>query len=161
MPVTTIQGDIFDSQAQTLVNPVNCRGVMGGGLARVFATRYPTMLAEYRARCAAEELRPGTLHLFTSSVPWVLNFPTKDHWRSPSRLAYIERGLEYFVAHYAAWGVASIAFPRLGCGLGGLSWGAVEPVMRRYLEPLPICVAIYMEGEDGDVADLSAARQPG
>lgn len=146
MPITTRTGDIFASHAQTLVNPVNCRGVMGNGLAREFAARYPAMLAEYRAACAAGQLRPGFLQIYTGTDPWVLNFPTKDHWRSPSRLTYIERGLEYFAAHHAAWGITSIAFPRLGCGLGGLTWAAVEPLMRRYLEPLPISVAIYGEG---------------
>lgn len=144
MPVTMIHGDIFASQAQTLVNPVNCRGVMGKGLARDFAARFPAMFAAYRALCVAGELRPGILHLSTGATPWVLNFPTKDHWRSPARLAYIEQGLEYFAGHYAGWGITSIAFPQLGCGLGGLAWAAVEPVMRRWLEPLSIAVEVYI-----------------
>jgi O-acetyl-ADP-ribose deacetylase (regulator of RNase III) len=160
MPIAYICGDIFASQAQTLVNPVNCHGVMGAGLAREFARRDPTMFAEYRALCASGQLRPGVPQVYTGAVPWVLNFPTKDHWRSPSRLTYIERGLACFADHYAAWGITSIAFPRLGCGLGGLDWAAVEPVMRRWLDPLPIGIEIVVEGGD-DVADLSATGQAG
>jgi O-acetyl-ADP-ribose deacetylase (regulator of RNase III) len=73
----------------------------------------------------------------------VVNFPTKGHWRSPSRLIDIEQGLDYFVAHHAEWGVSSIAFPALGCGYGGLAWAEVEPVMVAKLRDLPIAVEVY------------------
>jgi O-acetyl-ADP-ribose deacetylase (regulator of RNase III) len=144
LPVTIIHGDIFASHAQTLVNPVNCRGVMGKGLALRFAQRNPGMLSAYKDLCASGELRPGRLQLYTAELPWVLNFPTKDHWRSSSQLAYIERGLELLVINYAAWGIESIAFPQLGTGKGGLDWDDVEPIMRRYLDPLPNNVEIYI-----------------
>jgi O-acetyl-ADP-ribose deacetylase (regulator of RNase III) len=146
MPITFVHGDIFASSAQTLVNPVNCRGVMGKGLALAFTARYPNMVIEYKRLCASHELRPGQLHLYRAEVPWVLNFPTKDHWRSPSRLEYIERGLEHLVISYAAWGIVSIAFPQLGTGNGGLDWDDVQPIMRRYLDPLPIEVEIRING---------------
>jgi O-acetyl-ADP-ribose deacetylase (regulator of RNase III) len=146
MPVTIVHGDIFASSAQTLVNPVNCRRVMGKGLALAFALRYPNMVIEYKRLCASRELRPGRLHLYTAEVPWILNFPTKDHWRSPSRLEHIERGLEHLVTNYAAWGIESIAFPQLGTGNGGLDWDDVQPIMRRYLDPLPIEVEIRING---------------
>jgi O-acetyl-ADP-ribose deacetylase (regulator of RNase III) len=144
LPLTIVHGDLFASPAQTLVNAVNCRGVMGKGLALEFARRYPRMLAEYQRLCASHTLRPGKLHLYSDGAPWILNFPTKDHWRSPSALSYVAEGLEYFVAHYAAWGVESIAFPQLGTGNGGLDWAAVEPIMRRYLAPLPIPVELFV-----------------
>jgi O-acetyl-ADP-ribose deacetylase (regulator of RNase III) len=149
MPVLAKTGDIFDSQAHTLVNTVNCKGVMGKGLALEFARRYPDMYHEYREICARHALRPGILHLYKNSHPWILNFPTKDHWRSPSRIDYIRNGLQFFVEHYSEWRVDSIAFPRLGCGNGGLAWSEVEPIMLEYLDPLPIAVDIV-------VADVSS-----
>lgn len=142
MPVVVRYGDLFSSRMSTLVNAVNCQGVMGKGLARQFAARYPGMYDEYRALCARQELRPGILHLYTGSQSWILNFPTKDHWRAPSRLSYIQEGLEYFLAHYTKWKITSIAFPQLGCGSGRLQWSQVEPLMRGYLDPLPIDVEI-------------------
>jgi O-acetyl-ADP-ribose deacetylase (regulator of RNase III) len=119
---------------------------MGKGLALAFAARYPNMVIDYKRLCASRELKPGRLHLRTAEVPWVLNFPTKDHWRSPSRLEFIERGLEHLATSYAVWGIQSIAFPQLGTGNGGLDWDDVEPIMRRYLNPLPIRVEVYITG---------------
>jgi O-acetyl-ADP-ribose deacetylase (regulator of RNase III) len=146
MPLTILPGDIFTSRAQTLVNPVNCQGAMGKGLARAFAIRYPAMFTAYRAYCVAGELRPGILHLYTASSPWILNFPTKVHWRHLSRLPYIVVGLEAFVAGYAGWGITSVALPALGCGLGGLAWSEVAPLLRQYLDQLPIAVEVYTDG---------------
>jgi O-acetyl-ADP-ribose deacetylase (regulator of RNase III) len=146
LPVTIVCGDLFASYAQTLVNPVNCRGVMGKGLALHFAQRYPRMLSEYKAMCASGEMRPGRLHLYAAESPWVLNFPTKDHWRSPSTLEYIESGLQQFSARYVEWGISSIAFPQLGTGNGGLDWANVQPLMMRYLDALPLDVEICVFG---------------
>lgn len=78
-----------------------------------------------------------------TKINWILNFPTKDHWRSPSRLEYIEQGLQFLAANYQHMGITSIAFPRLGVGLGKLSWEEVGPSMARYLEPLECEVTMY------------------
>lgn len=138
------QGNLFDcaTEVQTLVNTVNTRGVMGKGLALEFRQRYPAMYKDYRRRCREGRVRVGEPYLYAAQHPWVLNFPTKDDWRRPSRLEWIEAGLQYFVEHYAEWGITSIAFPQLGAQLGGLPWEAVRPLMQRYLDPLPIRVLI-------------------
>lgn len=137
-------GDLFTSQAQTLVNPVNCVGVMGKGLALAFRRRFPAMYVDYVARCRRGEVRPGRPYLFTGTTPWILNFPTKDHWRNPSRLTFIEDGLKALVDQISIWGIHSLALPALGCGLGQLSWEEVRPLLVRYLQPLPIPVEVYL-----------------
>jgi O-acetyl-ADP-ribose deacetylase (regulator of RNase III)/uncharacterized protein YwgA len=137
-------GDLFASPAQTLVNTVNCVGVMGKGVALEFKKRFPGMFDDYAARCERKQVRLGEPYLYRDLAgTMVVNFPTKDHWRSPSRLADIERGLDYFVAHNAEWGISSIAFPPLGCGNGGLEWSEVGPIIYSKLHSLPIDVEVY------------------
>ncbi|HEX4080656.1 MAG TPA: macro domain-containing protein [Rhizomicrobium sp.] len=137
-------GDLFESRAQTLVNSVNCVGVMGKGVAEQFKRRFPEMFEDYKRRCEENSLRLGEPYLYRdASGTGIINFPTKDHWRSPSRLADIERGLDYLVAHIGDWGIASIAMPPLGCGNGGLEWSEVGPLIHRKLHGLPIDVEVY------------------
>lgn len=140
-----VYGNIFDSQAQTLVNPVNTVGVMGAGLAKQFRMRFPGLFDVYRSACASGQLSIGTLHLYQpSSLPWVLNFPTKVHWRKPSLLQYIRRGLQVFAEQSQSLGIQSIAFPPLGCGLGGLFWREVKLLMEHFLKTLEIPVVVYL-----------------
>lgn len=134
---------IFESTAQTLVNTVNCVGVMGKGIAREFKRREPAMFKAYKNICDQKLLAPGKLWLWRGTDSWVLNFPTKVHWRNPSRIEWIEAGLDKFVASYERQGIREVSFPRLGCGNGGLDWTDVRPVMERYLSPLPIPVYIH------------------
>lgn len=141
--VEYVCGNIFDSRAQTLVNTVNCKGVMGKGLALEFKKRYPDMYDDYVKRCRAGEVNIGKPYLYRAKDRWILNFPTKDHWRRRSTLAYIEQGLRYFVAHYQEMGILSVAFPRLGTENGGLDWEQVQPIMERYLGNLEIDVEVY------------------
>lgn len=137
-------GDLFATQAQTRVNTVNCVGIMGKGVAQKFKERYPTMFEDYAMRCEQKLVRLGEPYPYRDrSGVLIVNFPTKDHWRSPSRLSDIERGLDYFVRHYAEWGVTSVAFPPLGCGNGGLSWEEVGPLMYGKLRHLPIDIEVY------------------
>lgn len=137
-------GDLFSSQAQTLVNTVNCVGVMGKGVALEFKKRFPATFDDYAARCDRKQVRLGEPYLFRDpgGRP-ILNFPTKGHWRSSSRLADIERGLDFFARNYADWGIASIAFPPLGCGNGGLEWSEVGPLIYTKLHRLPISIEVY------------------
>jgi len=135
--ITEIRGNIFESSCQTLVNTVNCVGVMGKGIALEFKNRYPQMFVAYARLCEDGQLRPGLLYLWTKSTPWILNFPTKNHWKYPSKLEYIESGLKKFVETYAQKGISSIAFPELGTSSGGLDWIDVKDLMYRYLSPLP------------------------
>lgn len=137
-------GDLFASKAQTLVNTVNCVGVMGKGVAFEFKKRFPKMFEDYTARCEHEEVRLGRPYLYRDpSGARILNFPTKSHWRAASRLADIERGLDYFVAHLKEWGITSVAFPPLGCGNGGLEWTEVGPLLFAKLNNLNIDVEVY------------------
>lgn len=137
-------GNLLDSGAQTLVNTVNCVGVMGKGIALEFKKRFPEMHADYVRRCKVHAVRLGEPYVFPYlDRQRVINFPTKDHWRSSSKLSDIEDGLEYLVAHCREWGVTSIAVPPLGCGNGGLDWAVVGPVLYGYLLRLDIPVELY------------------
>lgn len=137
-------GNLFDSKVETLVNTINCVGVMGKGIAAVFKEKYPGMCASYREMCARHEIHTGRLYpYFENGKVRVLNFPTKEHWRSPSKIEYIENGLAWFVQNYEALGIQSIAFPPLGCGNGGLDWDDVGPIMYEKLVNLPIDIEIY------------------
>lgn len=141
--ITYIVGDIFQSHAQVLVNPVNTVGVMGKGIAKEFKRRYPAMFRQYVADCE-QGFAVGQLRLFKTPDKWILNFPTKQHWRNPSKLEYIEAGLKTFVEMYPVEGINSIAFPLLGCGAGELKWEtSVKPLMERYLNDLPLDVSVY------------------
>ncbi len=142
--VTVHEGDIFRSRAQTLVNTVNCVGVMGKGIALGFRKRFPQMHDDYVQRCDRGEVKLGRPYLYKQSDgPWILNFPTKDHWRSVSRLADIEAGLDYLEDHYSKWGIVSLAVPPLGSGLGGLEWQVVGPTLYSHLSRLDIPVELF------------------
>jgi O-acetyl-ADP-ribose deacetylase (regulator of RNase III) len=134
---------ILESSAQTLVNTVNCVGVMGKGLAQAFKEREPSMFDTYKHICDSGLLQPGKLWLWRGANNWVLNFPTKKHWRHPSKLEWIESGLEKFVASYEAQAIREVSFPLLGCGNGGLDWLEVRPIMEKHLSPLPIKIYIH------------------
>lgn len=145
MSLTYHHGSIFTSSAQTLVNPVNCKGVMGAGLALAFKQQFPDVFNQYAWYYRNHGMKPGEPYLVPSvKHQWVLNFPTKDHWRNPSLLDYIDEGLAFFVKLYDFWGITSVAFPVLGCGLGGLRWEDVQPLMEQALAPLPIPCEIWL-----------------
>jgi O-acetyl-ADP-ribose deacetylase (regulator of RNase III) len=122
---------------------------MGKGLALAFKQRYPAMFPVYQQECKTGKLRIGRPSLYKESTPWILNFPTKDHWKPPSKIEYLEKGLEYFVANYKKAGIKSIAFPKLGAQNGKLSWDEVGPLMARYLSQIDIDVYIYIA--EGDI----------
>lgn len=142
--VKVLIGDIFESRAQTLVNTVNCVGVMGKGIALEFKKRFPEMYKDYVERCRRKEVKLGRPYLYKSLLaPWVLNFPTKDHWRSVASLSSIVSGLDYLARHYKEWGITHLAVPPLGCGEGQLEWRIVGPTLYRYLSLLDIEVELY------------------
>jgi O-acetyl-ADP-ribose deacetylase (regulator of RNase III) len=153
--------NLFESPAQTLVNTVNTVGVMGKGIAEEFKRRYPDMFERYREHCKSGALTIGKLYLFRTPNKWVLNFPTKEHWKAPSKLEWIETGLEKFVVEYETRGISSISFPQLGCGNGGLDWAQVKPLMDHYLRPLPIPIFIHMRINDPNfVPEHQHSEQP-
>jgi len=101
------------------------------------------MFKTYKRICDQKELVPGKLWLWRGSGSWILNFPTKIHWRNPSRIEWIEQGLRKFISAYAEQGITEISFPRLGCGNGNLEWDDVRPVMEHYLSQVSIPVYIH------------------
>lgn len=143
--IREIHGNIFATTCQVLVNTVNCVGVMGAGIALECRYRFPGLLEYYEQFCQSGELQPGKLLLFRDSMPQVLCFPTKKHWKDPAQISYIEDGLQKFASTYRAKRIESIAFPHLGCSHGGLRWEEqVRPIMVQYLAPLPdLRVEIY------------------
>ena len=145
MAVTIIKGNIFNTKAQTIVNTVNCVGVMGKGIALVFKLRYPNMFEQYQKLCAQHLIEIGKLWIYKgeSLNPWVLNFPTKTHWKLPSEYVYLEKGLQKFVESYKEKGITSIAFPLLGAFNGGLDKERVIEIMQHYLSQCDIPVEIY------------------
>ncbi len=134
-----VQGNIFDSGCEALVNPVNCVGVMGKGLALQFKRRFPANFSSYAAACRRRELAPGRLHVFDAGAGTprlIVNFPTKRHWRDASRLDDVAQGLAALAGAIAANTIHSIAIPPLGCGLGGLPWRDVRQLIHHNLSPL-------------------------
>lgn len=143
--ITYVKGDLFTSPARVLVNTVNTVGVMGKGIAKDFKRLFPDMFREYQQLCEKEEFDIGSLFLYHTPNKSILNFPTKRHWRSPSRVEFIERGLQTFVESHERLNIDSIAFPQLGCGNGELDWETeVRPIMERHLKRLPIRVYIHL-----------------
>ncbi len=151
-------GDLLASNAQTLVNTVNCVGIMGKGIALDFKRNYPDMYRDYVSRCSDRELRPGVPYLYQSSTNrFIVNFPTKNHWKSKSKMEYVRDGLEVLLAKHQAWGIESIAMPPLGCGNGGLDWNDVGPVIFSYLNQMEIPVELFVP--PGVVANDSEYRR--
>lgn len=143
--INIINGNIFNTKAQTIVNTVNCVGVMGKGIALVYKLRYPAMFDLYKSYCSSKHINIGKLWLYKGepNAPWVLNFPTKKHWKFPSKIEYIVEGLEKFVATYKEKEITSIAFPLLGTHNGGLDKDEVLSIMTQYLSQCDIPVEIY------------------
>ena len=124
-------GNILDSDAEALVNPVNCVGVMGKGLALQFKNKFPENYIAYRDHCKVGYVNVGKMFITTyyTNPKFIVNFPTKKHWKDPSKYDYIESGLEDLVDFINSSDVKSIAIPALGSGLGGLDWNIVKSMI--------------------------------
>lgn len=144
MPVVFMRGDIFNSNAQTLVCPVNTVGKMGKGLAEAMAKRFRGLYPQYVTAVIGGAMTPHSLTLFrVGHNKQILCFPTKEHWRNDSNLTLVEEGLIRLTASYQGFNIQSLAVPALGCGEGKLSWNDVHPLITKYLNPLPIMVEVY------------------
>lgn len=143
------RGDILTADATALVNTVNCVGAMGRGIALQFRKAYPENFEAYAVACRHGEVQPGKMLVFPTGQltgpQYIINFPTKRHWRGNSRLADIDAGLPALVAEIKRLGITSIAIPPLGCGLGGLRWAEVRPRIERALADIPDVRAIVFE----------------
>jgi O-acetyl-ADP-ribose deacetylase (regulator of RNase III) len=140
-----LRGNIFTSKAQTLVNTVNCVGVMGAGIALEFRFRYPDMHEKYKHICKHKQLDVGKLWLFRpkDERKWVLNFPTKRDWKFPSKEEYLHLGLSKFVDSYVQTKIESAAFPVLGASKGGIPESRAIAIMQEHLSRCDIPISIY------------------
>ena len=142
------RGDILTCQAEALVNPVNCIGVMGRGLALQFKRAFPANFTAYAAACQRGEVQPGRMFVYetgaAASPRYIINFPTKRHWRDESRIEDIRDGLTALVEELRRRCIRSVAIPALGCGLGSLDWCDVRPLIVQSLALLPdVDIAVY------------------
>jgi len=130
--------NLFDSGADALVNAVNCVGVMGGGIALEFKNRYPEMFRQYALYCERGFFRPGVVMTYQhDDGKYVINYPTKDDWRNPSRLSYVIKGFDSLLIRVKNFDIKSVAIPALGCGLGGLDWNEVRPILYALNDEMP------------------------
>lgn len=150
--IRTGTGNLLQADVDALVNTVNCVGVMGKGIALQFKKAWPAMFRDYQVAAKAEQIVPGRIHVWpmgTLTAPhYILNFPTKRHWRNRSRLEDIEVGLVDLVARIRGLGIQSIAVPPLGAGNGGLPWDQVRPLIVRALGDLEgVDVVLWEPGQ--------------
>ena len=152
-------GDILRADVEALVNTVNCVGIMGRGIALQFKNDFPENFKAYEAACAREELQPGKMFVFETRTltnpKFIINFPTKRHWRGKSRMEDIDSGLKALVEEIRTRGIRSIAIPPLGSGLGGLNWTDVRPRIVEALRGLNDLQVIVFEPNSAPVATKS------
>jgi|SRR5208337_921797 len=159
-------GDILKHEADALVNTVNCMGVMGRGIALQFRRAFEDNYEAYREAAKAKAIRPGQMFVFERSTldqpRWIINFPTKRHWRGTSRIEDIEAGLIDLVRVIREKGIRSIAIPPLGCGLGGLDWAVVRPRIEEALASVPdVDAHLFEPGKAPAAAEMvNRTRRP-
>lgn len=145
--ITYCQGNLLDADVDALVNAVNTVGVMGKGIALAFKQRFPANYQAYAAACQRGEVRTGRMFITDTQAllgpRWIVNFPTKQHWRDPSRLEWVEKGLQDLRSFLVSSPVQSIALPALGAGLGGLPWATVRGRIELALGNLALHVQVY------------------
>ncbi len=157
--ISGAHGNLLDADVDALVNTVNTVGVMGKGIALQFRRAYPDMFKNYASAVRAADVQIGRMHVWAtgqmSGPRYVINFPTKKHWRGASTMAFVESGLADLVRVIKELDITSIAVPPLGCGNGGLEWSQVEPVIRHALAELnEVDVLLYPPGETPRAADM-------
>lgn len=148
--IHSIKGNLLESDAEALVNTVNTVGVMGKGIALQFKKAFPNNFKAYKDACKAGEVQVGKLFVTKDGNlqgnKWIVNFPTKKHWRNPSKYEYIEEGLNDLVRVISQRDIKSIAIPPLGAGNGGLDWSRVKQMIEGKLRGLPIDIYLYEPG---------------
>lgn len=139
--IKVTQGNILKADAEALVNTVNCVGFMGKGIALQFKQAFPANFTAYQKACKADEVQPGRMFVHATgnmfNPKYIINFPTKRHWRGRSRLEDIKAGLTALIEEVKKLKICSIAVPPLGCGLGGLDWNTVRPLIEESFNKLP------------------------
>jgi len=164
--ITQAHGNLLEADVDALVNTVNTVGIMGKGIALQFKRAYPAMFKSYARAAKAGDLHLGRMHVWTTGAmagpQFIINFPTKGHWRASSKLADIEQGLDNLVSVIGDLGIRSIAVPPLGCGNGGLDWSVVAPLIRSKLASITdLDVQLYAPEGAPAAADMrNGATRP-
>lgn len=154
MSMVITSGDLLKAEADAIVNTVNCVGVMGKGIALQFKQKWPENFKAYAKACKQGFVRPGQMFMhelgrFGGKPYFIINFPTKEHWRGKSELSFIEDGLKDLVRVVQEYGIRSIAIPPLGCGNGGLDWAVVQPMIEKAFLPLKDDVVVHAYAPQG------------
>jgi|SRR5882724_4647462 len=156
-------GDILQADAEALVNTVNCVGIMGRGVALQFKQAFPENFKAYEAACAREAVQPGRMFVFETGFlanpKYIINFPTKRHWRGKSRIEDIDAGLKALVDEIGRRGIRSIAVPPLGSGLGGLDWTEVRPLIEAALGNLDLQAVVFEPHPSADRQPVKRAAK--
>jgi O-acetyl-ADP-ribose deacetylase (regulator of RNase III) len=162
MTIERGEGNLLAADVDALVNTVNTEGVMGKGLALQFKKAFPESFASYERACKAGEVKTGQMHIAQrlASPRFIINFPTKRHWRGPSKLEYVRDGLRDLVAQVKRLTIESIAVPPLGCGNGGLEWSTVRPLIIEAFSAVPAVRVVLFEPADAPAADRIIDRRP-
>lgn len=151
-------GDILKDDVEAIVNTVNCVGIMGRGIALQFKNAWPENFKAYEAACKREEVQPGRMFVYEvgqlTTPRYIINFPTKRHWRGKSRIEDIESGLKALVSEIRQRGIRSIAIPPLGSGLGGLDWNDVRPHIEAAMRELPDVRVRIFEPKGAPASDV-------
>jgi len=160
------QGNLLKANAEAIVNTVNCVGVMGKGIALQFKQAYPDNFRQYAKACRVSEVRPGQMFVVSTgnlfNPRYIINFPTKRHWKGKSKIEDIQTGLKALIQEVKQLGITSIAVPPLGCGNGGLSWKTVKPLIESAFLELPNVQVLLFEPQGIPEADamLVATEKP-
>ena len=160
------QGNLLKANAEAIVNTVNCVGVMGKGIALQFKQAYPDNFRQYAKACRVSEVRPGQMFVVSTgnlfNPRYIINFPTKRHWKGKSKIEDIQTGLKALIQEVKQLGITSIAVPPLGCGNGGLSWKTVKPLIESAFLELPNVQVLLFEPQGTPEADamLVATEKP-
>ncbi|MCK4820494.1 macro domain-containing protein, partial [bacterium] len=137
-------GDMFETSADIRINTVNCAGVMGAGVALAFKNKYPDMFKDYQKDCKNDKVQPGKMHIWKNLTgDWIINFPTKTHWRKSSNYEDIESGLIALHKYLIDKGPVRVTLPALGCGHGGLDWNRVKGMIEKYLGDLEANIDVF------------------
>jgi O-acetyl-ADP-ribose deacetylase (regulator of RNase III) len=152
------QGDILKADAEALVNTVNCVGIMGRGVALQFRKAFSENFKAYEVACKANQVQPGKMFVYDLNrlynPRFIINFPTKRHWKSNSRIEDIQAGLTDLIAVVQQQQISSIAIPPLGCGLGGLNWGEVKPLIIEAFQTIPEVNVLLFEPAGAPLASV-------
>ena len=139
------ESNVFNTDADTIVNAINCVGFMGKGLALEFSLRYPKLLVDYKEKCSKKEINIGKLYYYKEDNILIINFPTKKDYKFPSKLEWIEKGLLEFINTYKKYNIKKVAFPLSGCKNGGLNSNQVIDLIKKHLNNLDIDIYICLD----------------